>query len=92
MVILSLTKNKKGDLFLHSTEPSKNAEFSIFDLDGEGSGDPFDFGSDEWVPVEGIDEREYDADDNDSFWEAQQGILKECQEKGISLPDYVEIW
>lgn len=92
MALLSLVKNSKGELFLRSTESSQNAEFSIFDVDGEGSGSPFDFGSETWVAVEGVTEQAYNAEDQDSFWEAQQKIVKECQENGIELPDYVETW
>jgi hypothetical protein len=92
MAALSLVKNSKDELFLFSTQPSQNAEFSIYDVDGEGSGSPFDFGTETWLDFNEVTEQEYDADDEDSFWEAQQKIVKECQEKGIDLPMHVEIW
>ena len=94
MAILSLVRNQDDLMALHSTAHSKNAEFSIFDLDGSGSGDPFDYGSSTWTAVEKIGGIEYDADDNsnDSFWEAQQSILKDCHQKGIELPKYAETW
>ena len=94
MATLSLVTDSQGTLQLHSDTPSHNAEFSVFDLDGGGSGSPFDYGTNTWTAVEGIEKIEYDADDsdNDSFWEAQQYILKECIAKGILLPEYAEIW
>jgi hypothetical protein len=93
MATLSLVYNQDNVLALHSTAHSKNAEFSIFDIDGSGSGDPFDYGSSTWTAVEGT-EVEYDSDDdtNDSFWDAQQSILKDARQKSITLPMYLEIW
>jgi hypothetical protein len=96
MAILSLVRDSGGALMLHSTEPSKNAPFSVFDIDGGGSGDPFDYGSNNWTEVEGIQPQEYDPEDNDTFWNAQQEILKDISAQGvercIELPDHVEIW
>lgn len=92
MTTLSLVKDSKGELFLFSTEASQGAEFSIFDVDGYGGGNPFGFGNTTWVAVNNIAEQEYDADDPDSFWAAHQKIVKECQERGVDLPMHVEIW
>lgn len=93
MSVLSLVQDNSGNLVLHSDEPYSNADFSIFDIDGEGSGSPFDWGSNQqWRSVESVSGQEYDPDNPDSFWEAQQAILKECAEKGIDLPDHAEIW
>ena len=70
-------------------DPSQNADFSLFDLDGEG-GDPFAFGNREWEIVAGVDLEEYDPQDSDSFWTAQQAVIDSAREAGIELPDYVD--
>ena len=81
-----------GNYFLQGEgDASRNADFSLFSVDGEG-GDPFQFGNQSWDLVSEIEGQEYDADDTDSFWTAQQEILKEAKEKGIELPDYAEIF
>lgn len=92
MAILSLVQDNQSQLMLHSTERSRKAEFSIFDISGEGSGDPFDYGTNEWTEVEGVSTYEYDPEYNDSFWDAQQALLKECVTNSIELPEYAEIW
>lgn len=91
MAILSLVQDTSGCLYLHSTAPSKNAAFSIFDIDGEGSGDPFGYGNNTWTAVEDIEEVEYDENDTycDCFWRAQQTIVKSCVAANIELPEYV---
>lgn len=92
MAFLSLAKDDEGKLYLYSTASSRNADFSIFPLDGEGSGNPFDFGNKTWCEVEEMDlEIEYDEDDEDSysFWQAQEAILEACVSAKIELPDYV---
>jgi hypothetical protein len=91
MESLSLVRTLKGELFLFSTEPSQSAEFSIYDVNGEGSGNPFDFGNETWYGVKEVAEQTYDGDDPDSFWFAQQRIIAQCLDLGIELPDYVEI-
>lgn len=92
MATLTLVKSTdNGSLLLESTEPSSNADFSLFDIDGEGGGSPFGMAT-EWEIVEEIEPQQYDENDTDSFWDAQQEILKQCIEKGIPLPEYVEIW
>lgn len=94
MAILSVVHNQDNFIALHSTQPSKNAHFSIFELDGSGSGDPFDYGSSTWTAVKKIRGIEYDADDslNDSFWEAQQALLKQCIHLGFVSPNSIETW
>lgn len=92
MAVLTLVKSiEDGSLLLESTEPSSNADFSLFDIDGEGSGSPFGMAT-KWEAVEEIKPQEYDESDTDSFWDAQQRILKQCVEKGIQLPEYAEVW
>lgn len=92
MATLTLVKSLDNDtLLLQSSEPSSNADFSLFDIDGEGGGSPFGMAN-EWEVVDGIEPQEYDEDDTDSFWDAQQEILKQCVQKGIQLPEYAEVW
>jgi len=85
MAILSLVQSSNGWLALHSTAPSKNADFSIFNLDGEGSGDPFGYGNNTWTEVQGVEEVEYDEDDTDTFWQARQAIIKSMLATNIDL-------
>lgn len=87
-------KTDSEDYYLQSSEPSQEADFSIYDIDGEGSGSPFDFGNMEWSPVFEVASVEYESapDDRDGFWEAQQTIVREAIAKGIPIPDYVEVW
>lgn len=56
MATLNLVKTDEGKYFLQGTgDASQNADFSLFDWDGEG-GDPFQFGSQKWeiVPLQGL--------------------------------------
>lgn len=107
MAILNLVKTGRGDYYLQGTgDPSRNADFSIYDWDGEG-GDPFQFVSGEkWeiVKLPGLSQIvhtdegdsvvqygvEYDADDTDSFWSAQAEIVKAAVSAGIDVPDYAK--
>lgn len=93
MATLNLVKTEKGDYLLQGTgDESRNADFSLFDWDGEG-GDPFAFGSQTWEVVElpGIsDGVEYDADDNDTWWNAQAQIVEAAEAAGIEVPDYAK--
>jgi len=92
MALLSLVRDNAGSLFLHSTAPSKNAGFSIFDLDGEGSGDPFGYSNNTWTEVQSVVEGiEYEEDDTDSFWQSRQVIIEACLAANIELPEYVEV-
>lgn len=86
MATLNLIITEKNDLLLQGTgDPSANADFSVFDLDGEG-GDPFSVVcNDSFEIVEHVAGIEYDPEDNDSFWSAREEIFKaisgECPEK-----------
>lgn len=92
MATLTLVKDTDNrSLLLESTEPSSNADFSLFDIDGEGDGSPFGMAT-KWEVVEEVEPQEYDENDTDSFWDAQQNILKQCIQKEIQLPDYAEVW
>lgn len=89
MATLNLVRFDNGNLGLQAIgQPSRNADFSLYDLDGEG-GDPFAFGGAEWTLVAGVAPQEFYADESDTFWVAQQAILDACRAAGISLPDYV---
>lgn len=92
MATLNLVKTDDGKLFLQGAgDPSRNADFSLFDLDGEG-GDPFNLGSREWSIVElpqipnGV---RYAVSDSDSFHDARIEILKAYLATGAYLPAYV---
>lgn len=79
----------RGRLLLQGTDdPSCNADFSLFDVDGEG-GDPFRFGNLEWEMVPGVAGVGYDPKDDDAFWVAQRRIAAMARAAGIALPDYV---
>ena len=93
MATLHLVKTDEGTYLLQGYgDPSRNADFSLFDVDGEG-GDPFSLASgQEWSIVEEIPGVEYDPEFTDTFWEAQQAILKSAKAAGIELPDYAEIF
>ena len=90
---LSLIKTDSGDYYLQGDgDHSRNTNFSIYALDGEG-GDPFSFASGEkWAIVElpGIPKGgvKYDPDDQDSFWGAQAKVVKAARKAGIQVPDY----
>jgi hypothetical protein len=86
MATLHLVKTDAGAYFLQGTgDPSRNADFSLFDVDGEG-GDPFGLASgSKWQIVDGIVGVDYDPNDTDTFWAAQQEILKAAKVAGISL-------
>jgi len=74
MATLRLCKFENGELVLQGDgDPSQNADFSLYDLDGEG-GDPFAFGNREWEIVEGVPGVEYDPQDSDTFWAAVEQI------------------
>jgi hypothetical protein len=91
MARLNLVKTDSGNYFLQGTgDRSRNADFSLYDWDGEG-GDPFALASGEtWEIVEGTPTVEYDPDDSDSFWSAQMEIVEAAKRKGIEVPDYAE--
>ncbi len=90
MAELNLVRTDTGDYLLQGTgDRSQNADFSLFDLDGEG-GDPFALGCAEWEIISEIAAREYDPADHDSFWTAQQAIVANARRLGMSLPDYVD--
>lgn len=71
-----------------SGDASANATFSLFDVDGEG-GDPYAYGNCEWKIVAAVESVEYDPEDSDDFWAAQQAIVDAAREAGIELPEYV---
>ena len=90
MATLTLVQTSSGKMLLQGAgDPSHNADFSLFDLDGEG-GNPFSLASGEsWEIVEAIPAQEYDADDTDSFWTAQQAILRAAKATNCENPtDY----
>lgn len=92
--ILSIAKLDNKDipesLVLYSTQPSDKAEFSIYDLDGEGGGCPFNYGNTTFELLDFHEESE--MSDKDSFFDVQQSLLQKAIEKGIELPEYGEIW
>lgn len=89
MATLNLVRCDNGDLLLQGLgDRSQNADFSLFDVDGEG-GDPFAWGNREWKIVEGVASSEYDPNDSDSFWSAQEEVIESARAAGIELPDYV---
>jgi hypothetical protein len=92
MATLSLIKTSNNAFLLQSSEPSQNADFSIFDLDGEG-GSPFGWGNMEWEIVKDNDGNaisvEYDPDANE-FWESQQELLEKASDVKIKLAQSLE--
>lgn len=91
MATLELKKMQSGQFVLVSNNPDSRWGFEVFDIDGEGSGDPFDFGGNEtFTLVEKVQGVEFDPEDTDSFWSAQQEIIQQCKDLHIELPDYVE--
>jgi hypothetical protein len=90
MALLQLVQADTGTYFLQGTEdPSRNADFSLYDWDGEG-GDPFTFGNQKWSIVEGLPSVEYDPDDQDSWWNAQMVIVAAAEAAGIAVPPYAK--
>lgn len=80
MAILNLVRTDDGEFLLQgSGDPSAHAAFSLFYLDGEGSGNPHDFGCIEWEVVSPGEE--YDPDDSDTFWEARARVLAAAPDK-----------
>jgi hypothetical protein len=87
MATLNLVQTDSGGYLVQgSDDPTHNADFSLYSLDGEG-GDPFLFGNQSWQIVEGVKSAEYD--DTDSFWSALDAVLTSAKARGIKLPDYV---
>lgn len=94
MATLNLVKTEKGNYFLQGTgDASQNADFSLFDWDGEG-GDPFDLAPNQsWeiVDLPGIENGvEYDEEDTDTFWNAQAEIIEAAEKAGIEVPAYAK--
>lgn len=88
MATLNLVKTSKGSYLVQGTDdPTRNADFSLYDLDGEG-GDPFAFGNQTWEIVEGVESAEYDPEDSDTFWSALETVLTSARAQGIELPEY----
>lgn len=89
MAKLNLVKTDRGKYFLQGRgHHSRNADFSLFDWDGEG-GDPFAMAPGEkWEIVPGTPSVSYDPKDSDSFWVAQAEIVKAAKHLGIEVPDY----
>lgn len=88
MATLILCRFDNGSLVLQgSGDKSHNADFSLFDVDGEG-GDPFAFGNRTWEQIEEVDTSEYDQADTDTFWEALEVVLKSARKCGIELPSH----
>jgi hypothetical protein len=87
MATLRLVRFADGGLGLQGDmDPSRYADFSVYDLDGEG-GEPFDYGHTTWDIVEGIRPARYDAGDDDSFRAAREKIIGAARKAGIELPD-----
>lgn len=90
MATLHLVQTDTGTYYLQGTgDPSRSADFSVYDWDGEG-GDPFQLGKQTWtiVPLPDLpDGVEYDPDDADTWWTAQQQIVAAAREAGIAVPD-----
>ncbi len=86
MARLQLVKLSEGGLALQGTgDPSRRAEFSIYDLDGEG-GDPFAYGARaSWRVVPEVDSCEYDPNDDATFWAAHETVLQSARDAGIDL-------
>lgn len=91
MAKLNLVKTEAGRYFLQGRgDKSRNADFTLYDWDGEG-GDPFALASGQrWKIVEGTPTVEYDPANSDSWWSARAKIIKAAKRKGIEVPDYAE--
>jgi hypothetical protein len=88
MAFLALCKFENGQLVLQGSEDgTRNTDFSLFDVDGEG-GDPFAFGNRNWEQIEEVDTSEYDPTDTDTFWQALEVVLKSARKCGIELPEH----
>ncbi len=91
MATLNLISTTRNGILLKGEESGEELEY--YSLDGEG-------GKATKTPVTPWNQEEeylgvsceYDLDDSDSFWSAQQAILKEAKSKGFEMPDYVEIY
>ena len=92
MANLRLVRFDDGSLGLQGTgDPGhRTADFSLYEIGGEG-GDPYQISRGrKWEVVPEVEAREYDPDDTDTFWLAQQAIVAQCRAAGISLPEYVD--
>ena len=86
MATLNLVKTDNNVLLLQGTgDPSQNAYFSLYDLDGEG-GDPFSYAGERWEIVHYVAGVEYDPEDQDSFWLAREEIINNY--KNLESGDY----
>ena len=89
MTTLNLIRTERSGLLLKGETPGEELEY--YDLDGEG-GKASKTTMTPWNQREeyiGI-EHDYDADDEgDSFWTAQDFIVKEAIRKGLEVPCYV---
>lgn len=89
MATLSLIKTECNGLLLKGEQVGEELEY--YDLDGEG-GKATETPVTPWNQEEEYleIEHEYDIDDEgDSFWTAQDFIVKEAIRKGIEVPKYV---
>lgn len=87
MARLHLVKTTDGEYLLQGIgDPSANADFSLYDLDGEG-GDPFAYGNQQWKIVPGVESDEYDEDE---FWAARDVVLQSAVANGILDADVLD--
>lgn len=64
------------------------ADFSLFDLDGEGV-DPFSLGNGRtWEIADDVLPQDYDPDDQDDFFEAVIDVVGYARAKGYEIPEY----
>jgi len=86
MSTLHLVITDNGVLLLQGTgDPSQNAHFSLYDLDGEG-GDPFNYAGESWEIVKSIEGVDYDPEDHDSFCQAREEIIKAISDEYQNKP------
>ena len=75
MATLYLVITSRNVLLLQGLgDPSPNANFSLYDIEGEG-GDPFIYAGEYWEIVKGVEGVDYDPGDNDSFLHAREEII-----------------
>ena len=91
MAILNLVITEKNDLLFQGIgDPSRNADFSLTDLDGEG-GDPFAIACGvSWELVTFLEGVEYDPEDHDSWWSAREEIFSQLRSDDRGVKDLAE--
>lgn len=85
---MQLVKTDDGRFLLQGDGvPTANADFALYDLDGEG-GDPFGVAPNQrWSIVDGVPGQEYDPEDSDTFWGAVEDVVTAARDAGIPVDD-----